>query len=136
LKNNASEYLNPPIQNISYKGILKMAAELEKWFAASKNKEADFKLMSVLMERAGTGGAIFRNLYRDFLKESSYLLSIKNIETAFDNFKDAAGLWTDVSGLLEKAGAENNPDYIKNASQLLKQISQLEKAAMEQLVII
>ncbi len=136
LKNNASEYLNPPIQNISYKGILKMASELEKWFHASKDKANDFKLMAILMERAGTGGAIFRNLYRDFLKESYQLLSLKEIEIAYENFKEAAALWTKVSGLIEKAGVENKVEPIKEASQLLKQISNLEKTAMEQLVAI
>jgi hypothetical protein len=134
LKNNAAEYLNPPIQNISYKGILKMPAELEKWFNASKNKKADFQLMAVLMERAGTGGAIFRNLYRDFLKESNAILSSPKIASAFNSFKDAAALWKEVSGLIEKAGAENNPVHLKTASQLLKQISTLEKTAMEQIV--
>lgn len=136
LRNNAEVYLNPPIQNISYKGILKMAVELEKWFVASKNKEADFKLMAVLMERAGTGGAIFRNLYRDFLEESYQLMSIKEIFNAFENFKDVAAMWTQVSVLIEKAGAGNNPDLLKEASKVLKQISQLEKTAMEQLVVI
>lgn len=134
LKNNALEYLNPPIQNISYKGILKMAAELEKWFRASKDKANDFKLMAILMERAGTGGAIFRNLYRDFLQESYQLLSIREIDSAYKNFKDAASLWTQVSGLIERAGAENNPVTIKEASALLKQVSSLEKTAMEQLL--
>lgn len=136
LKNNATEYLNPPIQNISYKGILKMASEIEKWFNASKNKKTDFQLMAVLMERAGTGGAIFRNLYRDFLKESYLLLSMKEIEIAYKNFKEAASLWTKVSGLIENAGTENNVDPIKEASKLLKQISNLEKTAMEQLLAI
>ena len=134
LKNNASEYLNPPIQNISYKGILKMASELEKWFRASKNKSADFQLMAVLMERAGTGGAIFRNLYREFLKESYQMLKIKEVENAFEDFKEAATLWTEVSGLVEKAGRADNPEFVKEASQLLKQISKLENAAMEQLI--
>lgn len=136
LKNNASEYLNPPIQNISYKGILKMASELEKWFHASNDKVNDFKLMAILMERAGTGGAIFRNLYRDFLKESYQMLSLKEIEHAYNHFKDSAALWLMVSGLIEKTGVENNVEPIKEASKLLKQISNLEKTAMEQLVAI
>ena len=131
---NAKEYLNPPIQNISYKGILKMSNELEKWFIASKNREDDFKLMAILMERAGTGGAIFRNLYRDFLEESLSLLQRKEIENAHKGFKESAERWTRVSALLEKAGIENNTEHIKEASHLLKEISKLEKSAMEQLM--
>ena len=30
--NNAIEFLNPPIKNIGYKGILKTSTEIKKWF--------------------------------------------------------------------------------------------------------
>jgi len=58
----------PPIKNINYKGILKTSKEIIKWFEQSKNVSKDFKTTAMLIERAGTGGALFRNLYRDFLK--------------------------------------------------------------------
>ncbi|NHQ79887.1 BtrH N-terminal domain-containing protein, partial [Elizabethkingia miricola] len=74
IRNNATEYLNPPITNISYKGIQKTSTEIIKWFNTSKDIEKEFVLSAMLMERAGTGGALFRNLYRDFLKESYELL--------------------------------------------------------------
>ena len=64
--NNANDYLNPPINNIGYKGILKTSSEIVKWFKQSKDIERDFKTTAMLMEKAGTGGALFRNLYRDF----------------------------------------------------------------------
>ena len=32
IQNNAKEYLNPPINNISYKGIYKTSMEVKKWF--------------------------------------------------------------------------------------------------------
>jgi hypothetical protein len=41
--NNATEYLNPPINNISYKGILKASSEIKKWFKNSKDVKGDFK---------------------------------------------------------------------------------------------
>ncbi len=66
IRNNAAEYLNPPIANISYKGILKTSTEIVKWFNTSKNIEGEFRQAALLMEKTGTGGALFRNLYRDF----------------------------------------------------------------------
>jgi Domain of unknown function (DUF4872) len=36
------------------------------------------------MEKAGTGGALFRNLYRDFLKECYELLKLEKLKQAFD----------------------------------------------------
>lgn len=32
ISNNVQEYLNPPISNLGYKGILKTATEIKKWF--------------------------------------------------------------------------------------------------------
>ncbi len=74
IKNNATEFLNPPIKNLGYKGIVKTSSEIKKWFNSTKNAKRDFQTSAMLMERAGTGGSLFRNLYRDFLKESSELL--------------------------------------------------------------
>ncbi len=74
IRDNAAEYLNPPITNISYKGILKTSTEIIKWFKQSQDVAEDFGTTAMLMERAGTGGALFRNLYRDFLKESHELI--------------------------------------------------------------
>jgi hypothetical protein len=39
--------------------------------------EGDFKTTAMLMEKAGTGGALFRNLYKNFLKESYQILKVK-----------------------------------------------------------
>ena len=58
-KNNAREYLNPPITNVSYKGIIKLASQLEKWFHSSSDPKRDFSTTAMMMEKAGTGGAIF-----------------------------------------------------------------------------
>ena len=68
IRNNAKAYLNPPIKNIGYKGILKTSVEIKKWFANSKNIKYEFITTAQLMEKAGTGGALFRNLYRDIIK--------------------------------------------------------------------
>ena len=70
IHNNAKTYLNPPIKNLTYKGIYKVSDEIIKRFDNSKSVEYDFKTTAMLMEKAGTGGTIFRNLYRDFLKEA------------------------------------------------------------------
>jgi len=68
VKNNANDYLNPPIRNVGYRGILETSARISKWFKNSKDVARDFTTTAMLMEKAGTGGALFRNLYRDFLK--------------------------------------------------------------------
>lgn len=131
IKNNAKEYLNPPIKNISYKGILKTSEEIKKWFKNSKDIKGDFKTTAMLMQKAGTGGAIFRNLYRDFLKESYEILEIDNIKIAHEQFIEIAKLWTEVSILFDKTGDMQDIKYINQASEILVDLSKKEKIAME-----
>jgi hypothetical protein len=131
--NNTNEYLNPPIKNISYKGIEKTATEIKKWFKNSKDIKGDFQTTSMLMERAGTGGSIFRNLYRDFLKESYDLLKIEGINEAYKDFKEIAQLWKNVSDLFYKVGETSDIKYINEASEILLMLSEKERIAMEKL---
>jgi len=134
--NNASEYLNPPITNIGYKGILKTSSEIIKWYKQSTDIENDFKTTAMLMEKAGTGGALFRNLYRDFLKESYDLLKLEKLLLGHLAFVEIANLWTSVSDLFEKVGQTRDFKYIQQASDILKKISAKEKSAMEMLATI
>ena len=131
IRNNAKDYLNPPIKNIGYKGILKTSQEIKKWFKNSKDIERDFKTTAMLMEKAGTGGAIFRNFYRDFLEESYEILEIENIKKAHEMFIEIAELWTKVSSLFEKVGKTKDIKYINRASEILIELSEKEKIAME-----
>jgi len=134
ISNNAKNYLNPPIQNISYKGILKTSKEIIKWFKRSKDVEGDFKTTAMLMEKAGTGGALFRNLYRDFLKESYQISKVEEIEESYEMFVDIARLWRAVSKLFIKAGDTKDIEYIYRASEMLVEISNKEKKAMNSLL--
>ncbi|MFC2083747.1 BtrH N-terminal domain-containing protein [Bacteroidota bacterium] len=131
IKSNAMDYLNPPIQNIGYKGIRKTSDEIKKWFNRSKNVQKEFITAARLMEKAGTGGALFRNLYRDFLKESFDLLQLEPLKLAFVEFIDIAKMWTDVSGLLYQAGKTKDIKYVNKASNILLDIADKEKYAME-----
>ncbi|WP_276371523.1 BtrH N-terminal domain-containing protein [Chryseolinea sp. H1M3-3] len=136
IRNNATEFLNPPINNIGYKGILKTSTEIIKWFKASKDIENDFKMSAMLMEKAGTGGALFRNLYRDFLKESYDLLKVGKLKSGHEAFVEIAELWTSVSQLFEKVSQTKDFKYIQQASDILKQLSIKEKNAMDILATI
>jgi hypothetical protein len=134
IRNNASVYINPPITNVGYKGILKSSTEIIKWFNRSKDIENDFKTTSMLMEKAGTGGALFRNLYRDFLKESYDLFKIDILRTGYEAFLEIATLWNSVSELFENVSQSKEFKYIQQASGILKTISMKEKNVMEMLM--
>ena len=85
------------------------------------------------MEKAGTGGAIFRNLYRDFLKESYELLKLEKLKEGYEAFVEIASLWSSVIELFEKVGQTKDFKYIQEASVLLKTLSEKERIAMENL---
>ncbi len=136
IRNNATQHINPPITNIGYKGILKTSSEIVKWYKASKDIENDFKTCAMLMEKAGTGGALFRNLYRDFLKESYDLLKLDKIKIGYEAFVEIAELWTSVSQLFEKVSQTKDFKYILQASDIFKTISEKEKKTMEILATI
>ena len=80
---------------------------------------------------AGTGGALFRNLYRDFLKESYELLKLSELKTSYETFTEIAEHWTSVSQLFEKISQTKDIKYIHEASEILKTIADKEKEAME-----
>lgn len=136
IHNNATEFLNPPIKNIGYKGILKTSNEIKKWFKSSKDIKGDFQTTAMLMEKAGTGGALFRNLYRDFLKESNEILSLPEIKKAHEDFIVIAELWKKVSYHFYQAGETENYKEIEQASEILVDLAKLEKSAMETLASI
>jgi hypothetical protein len=131
LAQNSYEYLHPPIRNIGNKGIVKMSSEILNWPARSSNMSHDLCLTAMLMERAGTGGALFRNLYRDFLKECVELLEDSKVEQSYHMFTKIAPMWTTVSTLIDSAGITGNQEELQQASKLLLEIADKERVAME-----
>ena len=127
IKNNALAYLNPPIKNLTYKGIIKASDEIIKWFDTSKNIREEFNTSAMLMERAGTGGAIFRNLYRDFLKEAGEITQNEIVYKTHDLFNQVASDWSNVIELFENIGQSQDKKYVLQASKLMKDISTKDK---------
>ncbi len=132
--NNAVDFLNPPIKNIGYKGIYKTSIEVKKWFNTSKNIQKDFQTSASLMERGGTGGSLFRNIYRDFLKESGELLQSASLLEISKAYGDIAVLWKDVAGLFMEIGAGAKIETVNDAAAILMELSEREKEAMDKLL--
>ncbi|WP_307474524.1 BtrH N-terminal domain-containing protein [Paenibacillus harenae] len=133
---NAHNYLNPPIRNLGNQGIKKMSREVLKWPSRSKDLEKDLGLTALLMERAETGGALFRNLYRDFLKECVDLFGESKVEQAYSLFKEIAPMWSSVSSMIDHAGKRGNHQELNQVSELLLEVADKERVAMELLLTI
>ncbi|HEY1085712.1 MAG TPA: BtrH N-terminal domain-containing protein [Candidatus Saccharimonadales bacterium] len=134
IRSNVRAYLNPPIKNLGSSGIEKASKEIIKWFDRSKDIKTEFTTSAMIMERAGTGGALFRNLYRDFLKEAYELTDNDAIGEAYQAFVDVAKSWSQVIALFEKVADTGERQYVLQASEKLKALSREEKSAVQLLV--
>ncbi len=131
IRKNARTYLNPPITNLGYKGILKAATLLEKWFENSPEPKSSFRKAADLMENGGTGGALFRSFYRDFLKEAYILFEKPVFYEGFERFGEISTAWSQVSTLFNAISDTQDISYVHKAADILRSISQKEKSAME-----
>jgi hypothetical protein len=131
IRANAEDFLTPPIKNMGYKGIATAARQVNQWLRRTGRPEEDLTLAATLMERAGTGGALFRNLYRDFLGECAALMGGDDVDEAHQRYARIAPLWTQVSALIAEAGKTREQAHLDHASNLLTDICKQEKAAMQ-----
>ncbi|GFE23227.1 BtrH N-terminal domain-containing protein [Streptomyces libani] len=133
IKTCADAFLNPPIANLGHRGIEKAAKHVPKWLQRSDSPREDLPRTAVLMERAGTGGALFRNLYRDFLAECAQLIDSSHLRTGHTLYTEAATLWTQVAELLATAGESGDAKHLMQAGSVLHELSRIEREAMQAL---
>ena len=132
VKEVSTGFLKPPLQCFGYKGIQKMAKEVVNWIDMAQNPQQDIIDMAELMEDGGTGGALFRNLYRDFLEECQiHLPNNQSIKQAHELYKIAASNWTQIAALIHSAGRTCEKAYLEKASTLCYETAEVEKRAME-----
>ncbi|MEU8719401.1 BtrH N-terminal domain-containing protein [Streptomyces antimycoticus] len=129
----ADAFLNPPIANLGHRGIEKAGKQVRTWLERTDNPRRNLPQAALLMEQAGTGGALFRNLYRDFLAECAQLLDSDHLRTGHAMYTEAATLWTEVAALISRAGASGDTQCLVRAGAILHDLSRLEHAAMRAL---
>ena len=113
IKENIDFMFNPPIRNMGLKGFQKWREMLPTWASDFNDNDLIFGLVSVYiyMETGGTGGAMFRILYRDFLKEAGELLSN-------DGLLKAADVYDDVIAKIREIERVILPDDLPNIAKL------------------
>ncbi|MFD3698891.1 BtrH N-terminal domain-containing protein [Streptomyces sp. NPDC058646] len=133
IKACADAFLHPPIANLGHRGIEKTARQVPKWLQRSDSPREDLPRAAVLMEKAGTGGALFRNLYRDFLAECAQLTDSSCLRTGHSLYAEAATLWTQVAVLVTTAGETGEAKHLVEAGSLLHELARVERDAMQAL---
>jgi hypothetical protein len=134
IRANAKSYLSPAFRGASYLGIQKLAGSLPKWRELAKNARQDLELAALLMERAGTGGALFRNFYRDFLGEAAdHIGKSGALSEAHGLFAESAREWTAVAACIDSAARSGDDAPLIDAAARCQRVAGIEVAAMKQL---
>ncbi|MEV7952440.1 BtrH N-terminal domain-containing protein [Streptomyces sp. NPDC058316] len=126
----ADAFLDPPITNLGHRGIAKAGKLVRTWLQRTDDPQRDLPQAALLMEKAGTGGALFRNLYRDFLAECGQLIDSSHLRTGHGLYTEAATLWTEVAALITKAGESGDAQYLAQAGTVMCDLSRIEREAM------
>lgn len=131
---NARDFLSPAFKGASYLGMRKLAASLPGWLEIAKEPARDLELAALLMEKAGTGGSLFRNFYRDFLREAcEHAGPQPALKRGQASFAASAEEWAAVAGLLESAGRKAEAAPLEAAAARCLRIADLELEAMREL---
>ncbi|MGW4799820.1 DUF4872 domain-containing protein, partial [Nonomuraea sp. NPDC004297] len=126
-------FLAAPIANLGHRGIATAAERVPAWLERAGDPRHDLPRAAGLMERAGTGGALFRALYRDFLGECAELIDGGDLRTGHRLYTEAAARWPEVAALIAKAGESGDLDHLGRAAALLRDLARIEEAAMRAL---
>ncbi|GAB6036027.1 BtrH N-terminal domain-containing protein [Fundidesulfovibrio butyratiphilus] len=131
LADNARDYLSPPTRNFGRPGLLKAAAHMREWFAHCPPESDHLRRTALLMERGGTGGSLFRQLYRDFLDQCRPILADERVDQAREMFAQSAELWTRAANALDQAHETRDQACLDEAAGALETLADLEPKAME-----
>ena len=129
---NSADYLNPPIRSFGARGIRKAAELAPRWVDTIPEPSTQLPLMAHLMEHGGTGGGLFRAIYRDFLLEVAERLGSLELKRCAALFDQAADLWTQVAAALDRAGHQGTPS-LQHAADLMSRVADVEESAFTRL---
>lgn len=130
IKENLKFMTNPPIKNMGLAGFQKWRTMLPTWVKNFNDNDLAFGLVMafIYFETGGTGGAMFRILYRDFLKEAGELLENDGLLKASEQFNE-------ITNQIRIVGKCLLPDELPNMKKLreifLKSSEITEKGAKD-----
>ncbi|MFI1992093.1 BtrH N-terminal domain-containing protein [Actinoplanes sp. NPDC020271] len=131
VRGTAAAFLQPPIANLGFRGIEKASVQVRKWRERSADPARDLPQVAMLMERGGTGGSLFRAMYRDFLGEAATVAGDERLRAGHRMYGEIAPLWTEVAACFAVAGESGDPGHLARASELLADLAARERQAMQ-----
>lgn len=110
------------------KGFHYFAKDLRRWESKYNPREISMRFMWYykLIERAGTGGAGYRFIYADFLKETAKLLHDEMIDSAACKMLDNAELWRNFTLYCRRYLKKDGGVTINEIADILDSIGDME----------
>ncbi|GAA3337086.1 hypothetical protein GCM10020358_12090 [Amorphoplanes nipponensis] len=133
VRGNAEAFLRPPIANLGHRGIATAARRVTGWLERAGDPPRDLALAATLMEHGGTGGALFRTMYHEFLAECCAVVDDANLRVAHHMYGEIAPLWTEVAQAVAAAGATGDAAHLAHAAATLTDLAERERRAMQAL---
>jgi hypothetical protein len=126
LKINAETMLHPPIKNIGILGMEKMHDLVKSWPTEYKGARLVNCLTETYLynESGGSGGAMFRRIYVDFLKEAAEKTGLSFLNRAHDIYEDAANAWSQVA-------LDLLPDKFPNLRKIRENILESDRCSVK-----
>jgi hypothetical protein len=118
----------PDDPRLGLAGVLAFGRAYPTWGERSGDDlEAMMKGLRVFVVKAGTGGALFRGLHRDFLRDAAGMLGDDDLRAAADLYAELAEAWERLAAPLDDEPAA---DAHRARMPLVERIVRLEEAGV------
>jgi hypothetical protein len=143
IKRMAKAFMNPSFKGEGYKGVYKLAREINKtWPKIAEQNEfkgqefEGWSYVADMWDEWGTGGAIFRNPLRDFLKETLEYINLPEIKEAYNIYCNVARRYSKMTELMRESDKDRDKEKtaLKELAEMARVQAQKEEKAMRMLV--
>lgn len=127
IRENMDFMLNPPISNMGAGGILRWKIELSRYPKILPDNRTIMQALIehfVYIEVGGSGGALFRSMYSQFLREASKIMKDPELQRISLLYDDICKDWTNLAIQL-------TPDEMPSLARI-REIHYANNSAMEQ----
>ncbi|MBN2571937.1 MAG: DUF4872 domain-containing protein [Ignavibacteriales bacterium] len=138
IKQNAEQFLSPPIKNVGIKGLAHFANKVNSWrkFDDNKLNLASFNTFIMINQIGGTGGGAFRKMYGNFLIESSEIIKIISLNSIGNKYIELSVEWDKIGNKFLKIAKTLDRSILINIGKELSCIYEIELNLMKSLQLI
>ncbi|MHA1311132.1 MAG: DUF4872 domain-containing protein [Candidatus Helarchaeota archaeon] len=115
---------NPPIRNLGLARTLKFKEIVKSWIAKFDNEKLLFILINtwIYNQTGGTGGALFRTMYSQFLGEAYEIIGNNFLKRVKEILTDVSEAWNKVAQYL----LPDDLQAIKEIKNIFREINKMQ----------